>query len=270
VQKTILITGATDGIGLETAKLLAKDGHTLLLHGRSPDKLENVNSELSKITTIEKFIADLSDLSQVNSLVISILDYIKSNNSTLDILINNAGILKTPNPVTKDGLDIRFVVNTIAPYILTKGLLPILDTNSRVINLSSAAQAPVDLDALSGKDDAAKNMNEMDAYSQSKLAITMWTRYLAAELGGSGPSIIAVNPGSLLGSKMVKDEFGIEGKDLSIGAQILVKAALSDEFNNASGMYFDNDVGDFNNPHIDALDINNCKSLVGTIESIIN
>ena len=174
--------------------------------------------------------------------------------------------MKADNILTDDGLDVRFAVNTIAPYLLTKELLPLLVNNGRVINLSSAAQADVDLDALVGR---CNEMNAMEAYSQSKLAIAMWSRNMSEQLGKNKANIIAINPGSLLGSKMVKEGFGIVGKDISIGAKILVHAALSDEFANASGKYFDNDKGDFSEPHPDVLDVKKCEKLLSTIEEVI-
>ena len=262
MQKTVLITGATDGIGLLTAGKIVEQGHHVLLHGRSPEKLEKVKAELSSIGNIETYIADLSDLNVVRSFA----QEIKDNHNSLDVLINNAGVLKAPNPTTANGLDIRFVVNTIAPYLLTKELLPLLGNNGRVVNLSSAAQAPVDIDALAGK---KTGLDDMDAYSQSKLAITMWTSYMAQSLGDNGPAIIAVNPGSLLASKMVKEGFGIPGKDIGIGADILIQAAFSDEFADASGKYFDNDSGQFAPPHIAGQDAQKCEAVVNAIEEII-
>lgn len=79
-----------------------------------------------------------------------------------------------------------------------------------------------------------------------------------------------MNPASLLGSKMVKEGFGVAGKDLSIGVDILVRAALSDEFANASGKYFDNDKGRFADPHPDALDDGKCKQVLAAIEIILS
>jgi NAD(P)-dependent dehydrogenase (short-subunit alcohol dehydrogenase family) len=108
-----------------------------------------------------------------------------------------------------------------------------------------------------------------EAYAQSKLAITMWSRHLAQQLGNDGPTIIAVNPGSFLGSKMVKEAYGQAGKDLGIGANILARAATSDEFATATGQYFDNDRGSFASPHPDALDQDKNSRLVGSIESLI-
>jgi len=262
MSQTILLTGATDGIGLETAKMLLSQGHHVLLHGRSPDKLQKVTGELSKLGTVESFIADLSDMASTRALA----KEVAAKHASIDVLINNAGILKAPHPTTPGGHDIRFAVNTLAPYLLTKELLPLLGSKGRVINLSSAAQAPVNLKALAS--DAAE-MDTMDAYSQSKLAITMWSRSMAASLGSDGPTIIAVNPGSLLGSKMVKEGFGMAGKDIGIGASIITRLATEDEFSKYSGLYFDNDAGQFSNPHPDALDDDKCQQVVDVIEKVL-
>lgn len=81
----------------------------------------------------------------------------------------------------------------------------------------------------------------MAAYSQSKLALIMWSRTMALSLKDHGPAIIAVNPGSMLGTKMVKEGFDVTGADIRIGANLLTRAALADEFVTASGQYFDND-----------------------------
>ena len=152
------------------------------------------------------------------------------------------------------------------PYLLTKELLPLLGNSGRVINLSSAAQAAVDIDALTG---SKTGLDDMEAYSQSKLAITMWTIHMAQSLGNNGPVIIAVNPGSLLASKMVKEGFDIPGKDISIGADILIKAAFSEDFSDASGKYFDNDSGQFAPPHPAGQDTQKCEAVVNAIEKLI-
>ena len=264
MHKTILLTGATDGIGLETAKMLVAEGHTLLIHGRNAEKLAAVEKTLVAIPNagvIESYIADLSDMADVEKLA----DEVIAKHKSLDVLINNAGIFKVSNSTAASGLDIRFVVNTIAPYQLTKRLLPLLGTAGRVVNLSSAAQAPVNIDALAGR----VQLDDMQAYSQSKLAITQWTRSMALTFKENGPMVVAVNPGSLLGSKMVKEGFGVEGGDLAIGANILCRAALSDEFTSASGKYFDNDSGQFAAPHPDGLDTQKIDAVVAAIEALI-
>ncbi len=112
-------------------------------------------------------------------------------------------------------------------------------------------------------------MTDRVAYAQSKLALTMWSRSLALSLKDSGPIIIAINPGSMLGTKMVKQAFGVSGGDIRIGAEILTRAALTDEFKTASGKYFDNDSGQFASPHPDALDTRKCQEIVRVIETIL-
>lgn len=265
MQKTILITGATDGIGLETARQLVSKDHNVLLHGRNPAKLDKVKRELSELSSaasIESYIADLSNLLDV----VAFAKSIRGQHQTLDALINNAGIYGTSPPITSTGIDVRFVVNTIAPYLLTKQLLPLMEKSSRVVNLSSAAQAPVDIDALS----KTVPLSDGLAYAQSKLALTMWSRQMAIDLGQDEVAIIAVNPKSMLGSKMVKEAYGVVGADLSVGADILVRAAISDEFKDATGQYFDNDIGQFASPHPDALDSNKCIKIIDAMEEVLN
>ncbi|BAY86570.1 oxidoreductase, short chain dehydrogenase/reductase family protein [Calothrix parasitica NIES-267] len=264
MQKTILITGSTDGIGLETAKLLASQGHNVLLHGRNPEKLEQVQKTLLELKgggTVEIYVADLSLISNVEGLAKTVAE----KQSKLDVLINNAGVYNATNPVTQDGLDVRFAVNTIAPYLLTQRLLPLLGTSGRVINLSSAAQSTVQTEALTGR----VKLRDGAAYAQSKLALTMWSRILGLSLKDSGPIIVAINPGSMLGSKMVKQAFGVTGGDIRIGAEILTRAALTDEFKTASGKYFDNDSRQFASPHPDVLDTGKCQEIASVIETVL-
>lgn len=264
MPKTILITGATDGIGLATAQTLVAQGHTVLIHGRNAAKLSEVHKTLTALSgagSVETYVADLSRLADVEALA----EAVCTRHQRLDVLINNAGVLKTPQTRTPEGLDVRFVVNTLAPYLLTQRLLPLLGAGSRVVNLSSAAQAPVDPDALAGR----TRLGDMPAYAQSKLAITMWSRQMAIDLGDKGPMVVAVNPGSLLATKMAKEGFGVAGSDIRIGADILVRAALSDEFAQASGQYFDNDARRFAKPHPDALDPCKTAQLVQAIEALL-
>lgn len=107
----------------------------------------------------------------------------------------------------------------------------------------------------------------MDAYAQSKLAITIWSRALAQELP-NGPAIIAVNPGSLLASKMVKEGFGVAGNDLRIGADILSRLALDPGFAEHSGEYWDNDAGRFAQPHSAALEPDHVEPVMAAIRDL--
>jgi NAD(P)-dependent dehydrogenase (short-subunit alcohol dehydrogenase family) len=264
MQKIILVTGSTDGIGLATARMLVSLGHHVLLHGRNPAKLEEAERTLSRLPgggSVESYVSDLSRMADVEALAKAVA----KQHVKLDVLINNAGVYSTPDPVTQDGIDARFAVNTIAPYLLTQRLMPLLGASGRVINLSSAAQSPVDPEALAGR----VRLSDGAAYAQSKLALTMWSRYMAVSLKDDGPAIIAVNPGSMLGSKMVKQAFGVAGSDIRIGAEILNRAALADEFQAASGQYFDNDSGRFTSPHFDALNPQKSEEIVRVIEAVL-
>ncbi len=264
MKKIILLTGATDGIGFETSKILASQGHTLLLHGRSEDKLTKTKEALTQVNStasISTYRADLSNLKDVVTMAASV----KQEHDTIDVLINNAGVYVTPEPITSTGYDVRFMVNTIAPYVLSLRLLPLMNSQSRIINLSSAAQAPVNLDALKGH----YTLSDGEAYAQSKLAITQWSFELAKKLDHNAPAFIAINPASFLGSKMVKEAYGSEGKDLSIGAERLVEAALSDTFANRSGEYFDNDIGSWSQPHTDALNESKRNALITVMDEIV-
>lgn len=259
MTKTILITGATDGIGLLTAKKLSGQGHTVLLHGRSTEKLSAAATEVGG--SPQTYRADLSRLDEV----VALAEALRIDHSQIDVVINNAGVLKLPDPRTEAGLDARFVVNTLAPYLLVQLLLPVLPKAGRVVNLSSAAQAPVDVAALRGE----VALEDMAAYAQSKLAITIWTQELA-RAHQDGPLFIAVNPGSLLASKMVREGFGVAGNDLNIGADILCRAALSSDFTEASGAYFDNDMGGFGEPHGAARDADHVAMVMSAIQELVS
>lgn len=262
MAKTILITGSTDGIGKLTALKLAEAGHQVYLHGRNADKLASVIAEVKAVATgaavdnIDGFVADFSDLNAVRKMAAEVSEKLPK----LDVLINNAGIYTTASATTKDGLDIRFVVNYLAPHELTHALLPLLKKSSeaRIINLSSAAQAPISYKAFAGQDHLAAK----DAYAQSKLALTMWSMDLADTVSVDNINVIAVNPGSLLNTKMVDEAYGQYWSPADKGANILTKLAVSDEFANDTGKYFDNDIkdgahgdarGEFGQPHADAL-----------------
>lgn len=245
-MKTILITGSTDGVGKLTATKLAKSGHQILLHGRNFEKLRNTISEIKELTANENVSGFVSDLSDFNSIEKMIAE-ISNEFSSIDILINNAGVFKSSVVQNKDNLDMRFAVNYFAPYLLTNGLLSIIkNSNSpRIINLSSAAQSTVSMEALKGNQLISSN----EAYAQSKLALTMWSFAFAK----SNPNIttIAVNPGSLLNTNMVKEAYGHHWSSADKGADILYELATSEKQKENNGKYFDNDKGSFSNAHSD-------------------
>ena len=259
-KKTILMTGSTDGIGLQAAKVLAAKGHELILHGRSSEKLAAIKTTHPELAGASSFVTDLSDLKETAQMA----EAITAAHPSLDVLINNAGVFKAPMAKAPNGMDLRFVVNTLAPYVLAQGLLPIIPKTGRILNLSSAAQMPIDMKAMTGHTAVSESM----AYAQSKLAITMWSAHMAAALPG-GPVVIAVNPASLLGTKMVKEAYGSEGKDIRIGSDILVRLALDAEFADKSGQYYDNDRGRFGPPHADALDGQKIAAFMSELEALL-
>ena len=264
MKKTILITGSTDGIGLVTAKQLAQLGHKVLLHGRSQQKLEAAMTSIIEANSeadVLGYIADLSSLNETKEMAVQLA----ADHTSIDVIINNAGVFKTNEKLSKEGLDLRFVVNTIAPYLLAKRLQPLLPEDGRVVNLSSAAQAPFEISELT----KPSAQGDSQVYAQSKLGLTMWTRAFAEQLS-SKQVAVSVNPKSFLGSKMVKEAYGVAGGDLNDGADILVKAALSEQFADASGKYFDNDIGQFSQPHPYGLDQKKCQQVMLAMDSILH
>ncbi|MBU2921095.1 SDR family NAD(P)-dependent oxidoreductase [Winogradskyella psychrotolerans] len=264
-MKTILITGSTDGIGKLTALKLAKEGHDIYLHGRSEEKLNAVINELKEVSNnpnIKGFVADFSDLKAVTQMAKNIKNDVKK----LDVLINNAGIYKTSSSKTIDGLDIRMAVNYLAPFILTENIISVLEKGSepRIVNLSSAAQSTVQKGVLTGN----ATVNASESYAQSKLALTMWSFHFAKQ----HPSIttIAVNPGSLLNTKMAKEAYGQHWSPAEKGVDILYDLAMSEPHKNQSGTYFDNDKGSYNNAHPDAYNDDKIKLLLTLTKTIIS
>ena len=264
MSKTILITGSTDGIGKLAAARLAKEGNEIYLHGRNAEKLASTINEIKKTSgnnMVKGFLADFSDLKSVEKMVESIKHQIPK----LDVIINNAGIFKTPASTDRNGVDIRFTVNYLAPFLLTNKILPLLQkgNNPRIINLGSAAQATVNLGNLLGHNE----LRPQEAYAQSKLAITMWALFFAQE--HQEITSIVVNPGSLLDTKMAKEAYNQVWSPATKGSDILYDLASSSIYQKHSGEYFDNDIGGFGPAHPDAYDSKLIKELIDkTYESV--
>ncbi len=265
MNKTILITGSTDGVGKLTALKLAKEGHTVCVHGRNREKLQATLLELKNETgndLIKGFVADLSDLDSIRQLA----GEIENEVSKIDVLINNAGVFKSPVSDNKDGLDMRMVVNYLAPYLLTAKLIPLLKkgTEPRIINLSSAAQSPVSEDVLRGK----AKVSQAETYAQSKLALTMWSLRLATEVPDI--AVIAVNPGSLLNTKMAREAYGQHWSSADKGVNIIYDLATFKDHLALTGKYFDNDKGSFAKAHSDAYDGGKIDRLIQVTDELID
>jgi NAD(P)-dependent dehydrogenase (short-subunit alcohol dehydrogenase family) len=175
--RTILVTGATDGLGKGVALALARDGHTILMHGRDEKRIANTLDELRRAApnaTLRSYRADLASLSDVRSLARHLLDH----EPRLDVLVNNAGIgAQVPGgperQESRDGHELRFAVNYLAPFLLTRLLLPLLERSapSRVVNVSSIGQQAIEFDDVM----LTRGYSGVRAYCQSKLAQILFT-----------------------------------------------------------------------------------------------
>lgn len=237
----IAITGATDGLGHRTALALASQGHTLLVHGRNPDKGRALLSELQALggANHRYFNADLASLAETRQLA----EAIQEATPRLDVLVNNAGIgPRQPDAVRQfsaDGHELFFAVNYLASYLLTRELLPLLKASApaRVINVASIGQAPIDFDDVM----LEKNYDDFRAYRQSKLAQILFTFDLAEELAGSGVTVNCLHPATLMNTKMVfdSDYFPDTHSSIEEGVEALEKLVVSAELEGVSGAYFD-------------------------------
>jgi NAD(P)-dependent dehydrogenase (short-subunit alcohol dehydrogenase family) len=234
--KTILITGATDGIGKQTALMLARMGARILLHGRNPEKAELVRLEIiqeSNNPLVETIIADLQSLKQVRYLA----SEVKKRTDHLDVLINNAGVFMNKRRLSEDGYEMTFAVNHLAPFYLTNLLLNLLKKSapSRVVTVSSVGHKMVYLNLadLQGK----FFFWNWVAYCRSKLLNVLFTFELSERLKGSGVVANAVHPG-VISSNLLKSARVGSSMSVEDGAAPIVYLASSPELVNVSGKYF--------------------------------
>jgi NAD(P)-dependent dehydrogenase (short-subunit alcohol dehydrogenase family) len=230
----ILITGATDGIGLETARQLALQGHELVLHGRTEEKAQHARSEIlrsapqAKLHTVH---ADLADLAAVARMA----DDLTSRLHKLDMLINNAGVYLTERKLSKDGFEMTMAVNHLAHFLLTLRLLPLLKKSSdpRVITVSSMVHSSgrLDFDNMRG----AGHYDGYQAYANSKLANSVFARELARREPWLASN--SLHPG-VIGTKLLHAAFNIRGNEVSEGARTPVFLATAPETKGVSGKYF--------------------------------
>ncbi len=234
-RPTILVTGATDGIGKETALGLARQGARVILHGRSPERLDITRDEfiaagLSVSGTVE---GDFGNLDSVRAMARGV----RRQYPDLNVLINNAGVYMQRRHETVDGNETTWQVNHLAPVLLTMELLPLLEGNSpaRIINVSSVAhtRGSINLHDIGGE----HGFDAYAAYAQSKLANVLFTYELAERLEGKGVAVNCLHPG-VISTKLLMDGFGIEGASLDEGARTSIRLALSEDLEGVSGKYF--------------------------------
>jgi len=180
-DKTILVTGASDGIGKQTALELAGRGARVLLHGRDRQRLERTQENIQKATSSENlglYLADFSSLAEVQRMAQEILD----QEECLDVLVNNAGVY-TPKPsLSAEGYELSFAVNHLAHFLLTMLLLDLLKASApaRIVVVASTAHSSRDIDYQNLC--SVKSTSRWYAYERSKLANILFTYYLADQL----------------------------------------------------------------------------------------
>ena len=185
--KTIVLTGASDGIGAAASRTLVADGHTVVLVGRSPQKTAALAGELDA----EYFTADFADLSQVRALA----GELKRAHPRIDVLVNNAGGIFGDRTRTVDGFEKTLQVNHLAPFLLTNLLLnTLIESRASVVNTSSAAArlfGSIDIDDLNNERGYSPNT----AYGDAKLCNILFTKELERRFGRRGLSAVAFHPG---------------------------------------------------------------------------
>lgn len=247
----ILVTGSTDGIGRETARLLAQQGARVVVHGRDPTKAADVVRELQDLGSEPMpapVVADLASLAAVRAMA----DELLARDEPLDVLLNNAGVYMRERKLSADGLELTMAVNHFAPFVLTHRLLPALQRAAapRIVNVSSVAhtRGRIDLDDLQ----LERAFGGYEAYATSKLANVLFTVELAERLAaerlavdpakGSGPAttVNALHPG-VVSTKLLLEGFGMQGSDSPTKAsQTSVYLSLSPEVDGVTGQYFSN------------------------------
>jgi NAD(P)-dependent dehydrogenase (short-subunit alcohol dehydrogenase family) len=238
---TVLVTGATDGLGRAVAERLAAGGATVLLHGRDPERLaaaERAIRAATGSTRLRTHRADLASLDEVRALA----DEVAASTERLDLLVNNAGIGSgrpdgTTRQESRDGHELRFAVNFLAGALLTLRLLPLLrrSTPARVVNVASLGQSPIDF----GDVMLQRRYSGTRAYGQSKLAQIIFGFELADRLTGTGVTVNSLHPGTYMPTKMVLEQVGRSVDTLETGVDATVRLALAPELEGVSGRFYD-------------------------------
>lgn len=236
---TILVTGATDGLGRALSHRLAERGCRVLLHGRDRDKLDRARAELEEKWPSAPPPATLcADLS-VDGEVRALADTVLRTTDRLDVLVNNAGIAYTDDvrEFTAAGHELRFAVNFLAPFQLTLRVLPLLRSTgrARVVNVASAAQRPVDFaDVMMDRDYSGAR-----AHAQSKFAVIAAGFALSRRLDPDLVTVNSLHPATLMPTKPVLARFGSSVDALETGVESVSALATDPAHAGRTGRYFD-------------------------------
>jgi NAD(P)-dependent dehydrogenase (short-subunit alcohol dehydrogenase family) len=238
-HRTVLLTGATDGLGRALAHALAAQGDTLILHGRSERKGAELLAELRAATGSRRLHYERADFSSLDE-VRDLADRVVSAHGSLDVLVNNAGIGSSPvREESRDGHENMFQVDFLAPYMLACRLTPLLARSApaRIVNVASAGQAPVDFD------DVMLERGDWDswlAYCRAKLALVAFSFDLAERLRDTDVTVNALHPASLMPTKMVPPQYAPQST-LGEGMRHTLRLVTDPELDGSTGLYYDRD-----------------------------
>jgi NAD(P)-dependent dehydrogenase (short-subunit alcohol dehydrogenase family) len=231
---TILVTGATAGLGAWLAHRLAGGGHTVLAHGRDPAKV----GELAELANVIPFVADLASLADVRRLAAEVAAL-----GPLDVLVNNAGVgfgrPGAPRELSKDGHELRWAVNYLAPVLLARELLPALRAAApaRIVNVGSLGQVPIDFDDL----EMERRYDGVDAYRRAKLALAAFTFDLADEQSesGSGVTVTCLHPATFMDTAMVNEYGAAPLSTVDEGGEATLALVTGPQHATTNGEFFD-------------------------------
>ena len=237
-MKTVLVTGSTDGIGLETARQLLSRGMHVLVHGRNENKAKHSAADLANHAPGARITPVWGDFSRMSE-VVALATQVNAVAPVLDVLINNAGTYVSRRTITDDGFELTMAVNHFAPYLLTRLIGPVVSNApaGRIVNVSSMAHqsGEIDLDDITFE----HGFDGYGAYAASKLANILFTRVLASRLVNSGVTANCLHPG-VIDTKLLHAGFDIKGASVQSGAETSVYLATSEKVANVSGKYFVN------------------------------
>jgi NAD(P)-dependent dehydrogenase (short-subunit alcohol dehydrogenase family) len=210
----VLVTGSTDGLGRALAAELSLRGHEVLVHGRDRDR---VIATVPEVGARNGHVADFSRLDDVRHLAEQV--------GSVDVLVNNAGIIAAERQLSADGLELTFQVNYLAGFLLSLLLVP-----PRIVNVSSVGQRPLDFDDLMME----RGYEGYRAYAASKLAQVMFTFELAERRPDL--TVNALHPATLMDTKMVRETFGTTRSTVGEGVEATAQLV---ELEGVSGRFFD-------------------------------
>ncbi len=226
IRPVALVTGSTDGLGRELAIRLGGAGYHVIVHGRNEERGREIVKEITSREGSARLItADLGSMAQVRDMA----DQVIADYDRLDLLVNNAGIGRGTDvklrQKSEEGYELRFAVNYLSHFYLTRALLPLIKESApaKIVSVTSAAQQAIDFENVMLKREYIGNR----AYAQSKLAQIMMTIDLAEELDGSGVTVNAVHPAVYMATSMVLNRGGTPFTTIDAGADPVMQVIMS-------------------------------------------